>query len=92
MLLLTFLILPLLAQAGVIATAGAGRVRVTLYDEPCALAAVSNLPRRAEWAENGRTFEGCWGASRMLPIIMTYWSDKTVIPFLASAFARIHET
>jgi len=34
--------------------------RVVLFDDKCRLPEVSNLPFKAEWTENGKTFEGCW--------------------------------
>lgn len=52
-------------------------VRVTLYEEPCALAAVVNLPRRATWTQNGQVIEGCYGDSN--GIIACYFADRTVV-------------
>lgn len=44
-----------------IAQATQGDVRVTLTNEDCRLKAqVVNLPGRAVWEEQGKTFEGCW--------------------------------
>ncbi len=85
-----FVLLPILAHAAAIATAGGEDVRITLYDEPCLLTAVVNLPYRAFWTEDGgKTFEGCWGGSRILPLVVTYWSDKTVVAIPRKAFVAV---
>ena len=63
-------------------------VTVILYDEPCMLAAVVNLPLRAQWLERGKTFEGCY-ARHPARIIMAYFEDRTVMIFPASAFGRV---
>ncbi len=89
--LFLLLLLPLLAHASAIATAGGEGVRITLYDEPCAIEAVSNLPLRAQWVEGEKTYEGCWSGSRILPLILTYWSDRTVVAIPRSAFSAIHD-
>jgi hypothetical protein len=54
-------------------------VEVVLHDEPCALEAIANLPKRATWTEPGKTYEGCWGPDPHLPIVQVYWSDRTVV-------------
>ena len=63
-------------------------VTIILYDEPCMLAAVVNLPLRAQWLERGKTFEGCY-ARHPAKIIMAYFEDRTVVIFPASAFGRV---
>ena len=63
-------------------------VTVILYDEPCALAAVLNLPLRAQWLEAARTFEGCW-APHPAGIIMAYFEDRMVEIFPARAFGKV---
>ena len=63
-------------------------VTVILYDEPCALAAVVNLPLRAQWLEAARTFEGCY-SYHPAGIIMAYFEDRTVVIFPASAFGKV---
>ena len=66
----------------------ANGVIVILYDEPCMLAAVVNLPLRAQWLERGKAFEGCY-ARHPAKIIMAYFEDRTVMIFPASAFGRV---
>lgn len=62
---------------------------VQLLDEPCRLAAVINLPRRATWTEGGKVFEGCWGRHVQAPhVILTYWEDKTVVPIMVDEVRR----
>lgn len=53
-------------------------VAITLYDEPCELAAVSNLPFKAVWIEKGKTFQGCWGARTEVGLVVAYFDDRTV--------------
>lgn len=80
-----------LLLAALLVASGNGVV-VTLLDEPCALAAVTNLPRRATWLEAGNTIEGCWAQSAILPLVLTYWADRTVVAIPASAFAASQGT
>ena len=62
-----------------------GGVTVTLYDDPCELVAVTNLPLKATWVENGKTYEGCYGARPDAGVVVFYFEDRTVglIPFQA---------
>ena len=62
----------------------AGGIRVTLYDEPCALDAVSNLPYRATWETKNEKFEGCFGDGG--GIVGFYFSDRSVVFIPAGAF------
>lgn len=63
-------------------------VRIVVYDEPCKLPAVANLPRRATWAEKGKTFEGCAGISP-IGVVMFFFDDKTVAAVPVQAFTRV---
>lgn len=63
-------------------------IRIVLYDSPCALSAVTNLPGRVEWTSEGKTFEGCWTANHFDLIVM-YFSDKTVISVPSKVFQRL---
>jgi hypothetical protein len=42
------------------------------------LPAVSNLPYRGTWTEKGKTSEGCWALHPEVPLIISYWDDRTV--------------
>ena len=53
-------------------------VTVSLYSEPCALAAVKNLPYRAQWREAGGSFEGCYTVQHQT-IVVLYFDDRMVI-------------
>lgn len=64
------------AEARTLAVAVKGGVSVALTDERCQLEAVSNLPSRAVWTEQGRSFEGCYGVNGM--DIVAYFDDRTV--------------
>ncbi len=66
-----------------------GALRIVLHDERCALAEITNLPRRATWTENGTTYEGCWGARPDQGIVLAYFSDKTVAAIPVQAFAKV---
>lgn len=62
---------------------------IVLYDETCALPAVTNLVLRAVWVQDGKSYEGCWGATPPLGVVMAYFSDKTVAAIPISAFERV---
>jgi hypothetical protein len=65
-------------------TASVSNVTVTLYNEPCSLKEVSNLPHRATWKEDGKTYEGCFGIVPQAGVLMMYFKeDRTVavMPF-----------
>ena len=62
-------------------------MRVVLYDEACALEAVTNLPSRATWTEKGKVFEGCWAANSNL--ILAYFDDRTVIAVPLRVFQKV---
>lgn len=59
---------------------------IALYQEPCALAAVSNLPHRAIWRDAGKTFEGCFAIQHQQIVVM-YFDDRTVVTMPLNAFA-----
>ena len=64
-------------------------VKISLTDEPCKLTmAVENLKYRATWTEKGKTFEGCYGGHPFLPIVMAYFSDKTVVALPVEIFGK----
>ena len=60
-------------------------VTVTLHDEPCALTAVVDLPRRATWTEGGATLEGCYGVHSAGPVVL-YFVDRSIALLPRSAF------
>jgi hypothetical protein len=63
-----------------------GGVTVSLYQEPCARAAVSNLPYRATWRDAaGKTFEGC-AAVQHGSVVVMYFDDRTVVTVPVRAF------
>ena len=75
--------------AAPIASATSDGVTVTLYNEPCALAAVVNLPNRATWQEKGKTIEGCFTLVPEVSAVMAYFSDKTVVLMPMQVFSRV---
>jgi hypothetical protein len=71
-------------RADVIFTAeGEGGAIVTLYNEPCRIKTLTNLPYRATWIEKGKTFEGCYVPRTEAGIVLFYFDDGSVgyIPF-----------
>lgn len=62
-------------------------VVITLHDDACAQAAVTNLPRRATWDEAGQRIEGCWGAAQGL--VLLYFADRTVGVASQARFQRM---
>ena len=66
-------------------------IKIVLFDEPCKLDAVTNLPRRATWTEGGKTFEGCFGVMGGA-VVVGYFSDRTVAAIPAQAFVRVSGT
>ena len=78
------------AYAEPIARASAGGISITVYSEPCALKEVSNLPARATWTENGKTFEGCAAANPELGVVVFFFrEDKSVAAVPMQAFAPV---
>lgn len=62
-----------------------GGVAIALYREPCALAAVSNLPHRAVWRDARGKFEGCF-AIQHGSIVAMYFEDRTVVTAPVAVF------
>lgn len=83
------LLFPLIAWAKPLAIAQGDGVTVTLTDEPCAVKEIANLPYRATWTEKGKTFEGCWAVDESL--VVSYWSDATVVVLPAQMFKKAVE-
>lgn len=84
------MIVPVLGMAAPIARAGNDATSIVLTDEDCGMkSVVVNLPKRAIWTEDGKTFEGCWGVHPQTNIITMYFDDKTVTSMPAQMFTRI---
>lgn len=62
-----------------------GGVVVQLYQEPCQLAAVENLPYRATWREARGNFEGCFDVQHQ-SIVVLYFEDHTVVTLPLAQF------
>lgn len=85
---IVLLLIPQIAYAGAFAEVSSGAVRITLYREACTLPAIANLPKRAQWFESGKSFEGCWGINPM-GIITIYWADRTAVSIPSQAFVAL---
>ncbi len=77
------------AHAAPVAQAVNGNMKVVLHDEPCALSHVVDLPYRATWTEGAQVFEGCYGVHPEFPIVVAYFSDKSIAVFPRQAFAML---
>lgn len=75
-------------RAAPIAQANSDGTVITLTDEPCAISAVENLPLRATWTQNGKTFEGCW-AAHPAGIVLLYFDDRSVTIAPRSVFQKL---
>lgn len=65
-------------------------VRVVVYaNEACSIPAVSNLPYKATWTENGKTVEGCAGIHPMGVVLLYFGADKTVVMIPRQQFVRV---
>lgn len=62
---------------------------IVLTDEDCKLPEIANLKKRATWTEKGKTFEGCYGGHPAYPLVLFYFSDKTVVVLPVEAFAKV---
>ena len=76
-------------EAAPIYQATTDNAKVILTDEPCRLAEVSNLKKRATWTEKGEVFEGCWGIHQDAGVVLAYFSDKTVVIFPPQMFVPV---
>jgi hypothetical protein len=79
------------AHAEPILQASQGGVTITLHSEDCKITElVANLPKRATWQEQGKTFEGCFGAVPQMGLVMLYFKeDKSVAGVPIDAFKRV---
>lgn len=64
-------------------------VSITVYNEPCELDSIKNLPYKVVWIEGGAEVKGCWGAWRDQGFVFAYFEDKTVAVIPFSAFAKV---
>ena len=83
------MIVPVLGTAEPMYAAEAGDAVITLYSEPCALAQVANLPRRATWAEKGKVYEGCWSARQDIGLVILYFDDRNIGLAPMQAFQKV---
>lgn len=77
------------AYAAAVYVSDDGSVRVTLYDEDCALKEVRNLKRRATWEEKGQLFQGCYGQHPETGIVIAYFDDGSVVLIPPQAFRPV---
>lgn len=77
------------AHATSLVEAQAGDVRIILTDEPCALPAITNLPLRATWTENGKVSQGCFAVRPEAGVVVLYFDDKTAVAIPIDLFKRV---
>ena len=88
--ILAFLVCwPTLLFAQPLYSADAQGIHIVLTDEPCQLKTIANLPYRVIWTQDGKTYEGCFGARQDYEAVVAYFSDFSValIPF--NAFKKL---
>jgi hypothetical protein len=82
--------LPALAQ--VLYRADAEGLTIMLMRDTCKLREVANLPNRAIWQEHGKAaVEGCYGYDVLLGVVLTYWSDRTIVALPGYLFKRVQD-
>lgn len=64
-------------------------VTITVYNEPCKLTDVTNLPYRATWEENGKVTEGCIAPRPDAGVVVGYFADKTVALMPLQMFKKL---
>ena len=64
-------------------------VTITVFNEPCKLDAVTNLPFRATWEENGKVTEGCVAPRPDAGVVVGYFADKTIALMPIQMFKRL---
>jgi hypothetical protein len=65
-------------------------VRIVLFDEPCQVKEVSNLPYRATWTEKGKVYEGCFAANPAFGVVVAYFKDdKSVATIPIDVFKKV---
>ena len=85
-----FFCLPSIVIARPMVQASVQGIVITVHSEDCELKnVVSNLPKKATWVENGKTFEGCAGASPLGVLMFYFHGDKTVAAVPADLFVPV---
>ena len=69
-----------------------GSIKVIIYSDKCSLEAVSNLPFRATWIENGEITEGCVDLDVKLKLLKFYFADRTVVTMPMHYFSKLFST
>lgn len=77
------------AAAGPIAVVTNDGAKITLYDDPCELNEVSNLPQKAVWQEKGKTYAGCWSLHPAGFVVTFFKEDRTVAIIPARVFEKV---
>ena len=80
------------ANAEPIYKASAEGTTITLHTADCKMPAVKNLPKRAVWEEGGVKTEGCYGPHPQFPVVVFYFSDRTVVIVPVQLFQRVTGT
>lgn len=78
-----------MANAAPFAQAEADGARIVLHNDKCTLKEVENLAKHATWEEKGKVYVGCWGAHPVLPFVLAYFNDKTVVAIPKELFQKV---
>lgn len=80
-----------LLYAEPVARADAENGHVTLHKSPCELKdKIANLPHKAVWVQDGKTFAGCW-AHHPYGLVIAYFDDLTVVLINPQVFKPLRE-
>ena len=80
------------SMAEPIAQVERGSIKVIIYSDKCSLEAVSNLPFRATWIENGEITEGCVDLDVKMKLLKFYFADRTVVTMPMHYFSKLFST
>lgn len=84
------LLIPMPANSEARYSATVQGITITLFAEKCELPEVSNLPNRATWTENGKTFEGCFSYIEPLEMLMFFFrEDRSVAVVPSGVFKKV---
>ena len=90
LLLIVTLLYSALVYSFEVARADIGSTRISLYNEPCALSSIINLPGRAVWLDKNKIYEGCFGVDQVLGVVVLYFmEDRSITILSVDQFVKI---
>lgn len=65
-------------------------ITITVYNEPCTIKEVANLPYRATWLQDGKMHEGCFSYAPHVESLMMYFeTDRSVAVVPVKFFKKL---